>query len=111
MHGNQFWGNCDLREYASSESMESCNIDSEIDDDIISSHTNCDNNKYDIRGTQDYLTKQMSNLPVNCLDEFQLDLFHTLRASNAPLTLYDGIIKLIKHHDNTIICHGTNSLM
>ena len=102
MHGDEFWGNCDLRQHASSESMDSSNIGTEIDDDSISSNTNSDNNKYDIRGTQDYLAKRMSNLSVNCLDEFQLDLFHILKASNAPLILYDRIITLMKNHENTI---------
>ena len=111
MHGDEFWGNCDLRQHASSESMDSSNIGTEIDDDSISSNTNSDNNKYDIRGTQDYLAKRMSNLSVNCLDEFQLDLFHILKASNAPLILYDRIITLMKNHENTIKKHGTNSLM
>ena len=47
---------------------------------------------------------------MNYFDEFQLDLFHTLKASNAPLVLYDRIIVLIKYHGITIRTHGTNSL-
>ena len=48
---------------------------------------------------------------MNYFDEFQLDLFHTLKASNAPLVLYDRIIALIKSHESTIRTHSTNSLM
>ena len=63
------------------------------DQNIISDTDNID--CYDIKVSQKDITKRISNLSVNCLDEFQLDLFHILKVSNAPLVLYDRMIVLI----------------
>ena len=45
----------------------------------------------DIRADQEELSKRFSQLKLTNNDELQLDLFHLLKASNAPLILFDRI--------------------
>ena len=92
MSGNQFWADCEIGGYESSITSQSSLSDMDSngllngtltheDQNIISA----DKDNLDITVSQKDIIKRMSNLSVNCLDEFQLDLFHTLKASDAPL--------------------------
>ena len=103
MSGEHVWSDCDIGGYTSSLSIvpSLINMDSNRspnsivtydEDDIVSISDNVDN--YGITILQQEMTKRMSNLSANCLDEFQLDLFHTLKASNDPLELYDRVLGL-----------------
>ena len=116
MIGNQFWADCEIGGNESSLTSQSSLSDMDSngllngklthEDQIILS----DKDNYEITVSQKDITKRMSTLSVNCPDEFQLDLFHTLKASNAPLVLYDRMISLIKRHQSSITTYGANSL-
>ena len=75
MNGAQFLVDYDMGGYASSETRESYSIVTERkDESICSDTTNCDNNNYDMRKCQEFLTTTMSNVSVNFLDEFQFSI-------------------------------------
>jgi len=40
----------------------------------------------------------------------EIDLFHLLKASNAPLILFDRIIDWGRRHESTLAHNGSNSL-
>ena len=72
--------------------------------EIINNNNNANNNDCinDITKDQKILTKRFSELSFNSKDEMQLDLYHLLKASNAPLILYDRIIDWVKKHNHTM---------
>ena len=57
------------------------------------------------------MTDRISNLSFNSLEEFQLDLFHTLKISNVSLVLYNRMMELMKWHQSTILVYGTRNRM
>ena len=59
----------------------------------------------DIRGEQDEFNKRFSQLSVTQSDGMQLDLFHLLKSSNAPLILFDRITNWLRRHEGTIVPH------
>ena len=62
--------------------------------------------QYDICKEQDELSKRFSQLKLTKSNEMQLDLFHLLKASNAPLVMFDRITKWVQRHEGTIISNG-----
>ena len=50
----------------------------------------------DIRTQQDDLMNRLKQLTMNDNDEISIDLFHILKASNAPLIMFDRIISWVK---------------
>jgi len=60
----------------------------------------------DIRADQEELSKRFSQLKLTKNNEMQLDLFHLLKASNAPLILFDRITNWVQRHEGTIISNG-----
>jgi len=65
----------------------------------------------DIRSQQDQLSKRFSTLTLSQSDEMEIDLFHMLKASNAPLILFDRIINWVQRHSGEIKQNGTDHLM
>ena len=65
----------------------------------------------DIRSQQDTLSKRFSTLTLSQSDEMEIDLFHMLKASNAPLILFDRIINWVQRHSGEIKQNGTDHLM
>ena len=64
----------------------------------------------DIREEQDELSKRFSKINVIRNNEMQLDLFHLLKASNAPLVLFDCIMRWLRRHEGTIESIGSAEL-
>ena len=64
----------------------------------------------DIRQEQDELSKRFSKLNITGNNEMQLDLFHLLKASNAPLILFDRITHWLRRHEGTIQSIGLTGL-
>ena len=64
----------------------------------------------DIHEEQDELSKQFSKIKVTRNNEMQLDLFHLLKASNAPLVLFDRIMHWLRRHEGTIKSIGLTGL-
>ena len=65
---------------------------------------------FDIREEQKALLKHFSKLRFHKSDEIMIDLFHILKASNAPLVLFDRIIEWVKVHEQDFIDTGTLGL-
>ena len=57
----------------------------------------------DIRSKQVTLNKHFVSISLIEIDEMEIDLFHLLKASNAPLILFDRIIAWIKRHEGNLI--------
>ena len=64
----------------------------------------------DIREEQKELSKHFSKLSFHQSDELMIDLFHILKASNAPLILFDRIIEWVKVHEHCFKDTGTLGL-
>ena len=59
---------------------------------------------------QNELSKRFSKVNVTRNNEMQLDLFHLLKASNAPLVLFDRIMHWLRRHEGTIKSIGLTGL-
>lgn len=70
-----------------------------------------DNNPVDIRAQHDPLNKRFTTLTLSKSDITDVDLFNTLKASNAPMILFDWIINWVQRHDPVITQNGTHQLM
>ena len=96
--------------------MDNTNIHSDITDELSLNTTDSDSddstqllevgtlnqNINDIREEQDELSIRFSKINVTRNNEMQLDLFHLLKASNAPLILFDRIIHWLRRHEGPI---------
>ena len=93
-------------------SETSMNFDvSDSEEEEITEQVNPDfQSQTDIRGDQEELNKRFSQLNLTRTNEMQLDLFHLLKASNAPLILFDRITNWVRRHEGTIISNGLNGL-
>ena len=69
------------------------------------------NNPSDIRYKQQSMVKRFNELTLNPSDVMMLDLFHTLKASNAPNILFDRMIAWMQKHEMCVRKHGTDHLM
>lgn len=52
----------------------------------------------DMRSTQQKITSKQKNLALTNSDLMSIDLFHIMRASNAPMSMFDRLIKWSIHH-------------
>ena len=76
---------------------------------------NDDTNEYtnvafDIRVEQKALEKRFSSMTLTSSKKMQIDLFHMLKASNAPLSMFDRIINLVQRHESIIQQLGTQHI-
>ena len=76
---------------------------------------NDDKNEYsnvafDICVEQKALEKIFSSMTLTSSQKMQIDLFHMLKASNAPLSMFDRIINWVQRHQSTIQQLGTQPL-
>ena len=53
----------------------------------------------DIRSQQETLNNRFALLTLSHSDEMEIDLFHLLKASNAPLILFDQVINWVQRHE------------
>ena len=86
-----------------------------VDDDISLEVTEdiqppCEDCPLDITSDQTDLLKRFSKIKLNSTDIMQIDLFHLLKASNAPLVLFDRIISWVKRHKGNIAANGITDL-
>ena len=65
----------------------------------------------DIRSQQETLNKRFDALTFSAADEMEIDLFHMLKASNAPLILFDRVIHWLQRHESVVRNNGTELLM
>ena len=79
-----------------------CNDSDSEEEDIIEQLTPVLQSQNDIRADQEELSKRFSQLKLTKNNEMQLDLFHLLKASNAPLILFDRITNWQRRHEGTI---------
>ena len=63
-------------------------------------NTNNKGNCFDVRNIQEKMVEKHNLLTLSSRDLMCLDLFHMLRASNAPMSLYDRIISWTREHNN-----------
>ena len=76
---HHFWVDCEIGGYESYLTSQSSLSDMDSNGLLNGTLTHEDQNiisdkdNYDITVSQKYITKRMSTLSVNCLDEFQLD--------------------------------------
>ena len=65
----------------------------------------------DIRSQQENLNKRFASLTLSPAAEMEIDLFHMLKASNAPLILFDRVINWLQRHESVVKLNGTEHLM
>ena len=65
----------------------------------------------DIKSQQETLNKTFASLNLSPADEIEVDLFHMLKASNAPLILFDRVIHWLQRHESVVRNNGTSHLM
>ena len=65
----------------------------------------------DLRNEQADLLKNYNALSLTQSDIICLDLYHMLKASNAPLIMYNRIIDFMKRNESILKSDGTSSLM
>ena len=87
------------------------NTDSDSDDSTQLLEVGTVNQSHnDIREEQDELSIRFSKMNVTRNNEMQLDLFHLLKASNAPLILFDRIMHWLRRNEGTIQFIGLTGL-
>ena len=69
-------------------------------DELTEINDNNEETSLDVRDLQRKMVEKHSQLMLSNYDLMCLDLFHMLRASNAPMSLYDRIISWTKEHTN-----------
>ena len=62
----------------------------------------------DMRNTQEKMLQKHEQVRLSDVDIMCVDLFHMMRASNAPLILYDRIIAWIKNHSSTLLTNSSS---
>ena len=70
------------------------------DEPTQSNNDNDEGISFDVRDLQKKMVEKHNQLKLSKYDLMCLDLFHVLRASNAPMSLYDRIISWTKEHTN-----------
>ena len=65
----------------------------------------------DVRSQQETLNKIFVTLTLSKADEMEIDLFHLLKASKAPLILLDRVISWLQRHESVVRQNGTDHLM
>ena len=65
----------------------------------------------DIRSQQEALNKRFSTLTMSKADGLEIDLFHLLKASNAPLILFDRVINWLQRYESVVRQNGASHLM
>ena len=65
----------------------------------------------DIRSKQDELINQFNQLTLNERDEMSIDLFHLLKAFNAPLIFFDMIMIWVRIYQSNLNTNGNKSLL
>ena len=81
-----------------------------VNNDNMLDVVNNNHDTIDLRSQQDLLTKRFSGLSLLKSEEMEIDLFHLLKASNAPLILFDRIIDWVRRHETTLTQNGSTSL-
>ena len=81
-----------------------------VNNDNMLDVVNNNHDTIDLRSQQDLLTKRFSGLSLSKSEEMEIDLFHLLKASNAPLILFDRIIDWVRRHETTLTQNGSTSL-
>ena len=69
------------------------------------------NNPVDIRLQQEMSANWFSKTKLRPSNIMEIDIFNMLRASNAPLVLFDCIIDQVEIHEGNIIENRSNSLL
>lgn len=69
-------------------------------EELTENNDNNEETSLDVRDLQRKMVEKHSQLMLSKYDLMCLDLFHMLRASNAPMSLYDRIISWTKEHTN-----------
>ena len=65
----------------------------------------------DVRSQQETLNKRFATLTLSKADEMEIDVFHLLKASNAPLILFDRVINWLQRYESVVRKNGTDHLM
>ena len=88
------------------------NVEENIDGQILTDSDNINlMETNDIRLQQEQLTKRFNQMTMSKLDVMEIDLYHLLKSSNAPLILFDRIINWLQRHDSTIKQYSSFDLM
>ena len=104
--------------------MDNTNIDCDINEEMSVDHNVSDSeestqleelgtmnaSQNDLRLEQEKLNKRFSKINITKSNEMQLDLFHILKASNAPLVMFDRINHWLRRHEGTIQSIGLAGL-
>ena len=93
--------------YNSSLAILDNDISHEVTEDI---KPPCGDLPLDITSDQTNFLKRFSKIRLDSTDIMQIDLFHLLKPSNAPLVLFGCIISWVKRYEGNITANGITGL-